>query len=51
VEVAAAVDDVVAAVSVDLWWLQEVAVTATASIPSMAAIRLIFMVISPVAPT
>jgi hypothetical protein len=50
VEVAAALDDVVAAVSPDLWWVQDVAVTAKASIPSIAAIRLSFMVISPVVP-
>jgi len=46
----AALDDVVAAVLPDLWWLHDVAVTAKASIPSMAAIRVNFMVISPVVP-
>ena len=51
VEVAAALDDVVAAVLPDLWCVQDVAVTAKASIPSMAAIRVSFMVISPAVPT
>jgi hypothetical protein len=51
VDVAAALDDVVTAVLPEVWWVQDVAVTAKASIPSMAAIRVSLIVISPAVPT
>ena len=51
VDVAAALDDAVAAVLPEVWWVHDVAVTAKASIPSAAAIRVSLIVISPAVPT
>jgi hypothetical protein len=51
VEVAAALDDVVAAVLPEVWWVHDVAVTAIASIPSTAAIRASLIVTRPAVPT
>ena len=48
---AAALDDVVAAVLPELWWVHDVAVTAMASIPSTAVIRVSLIVIRPAVPT
>jgi hypothetical protein len=50
VEVAAALDDVVAAVLPEVWWVQDVAHIARASIPIAAAIRVSLIVICPTVP-
>jgi hypothetical protein len=50
VDVATALDDFVAAVLPEVWWVHDVAVTAMASIPITAAIRLSLIVIRPAVP-